>query len=128
MFRRKMPDLKTGDIIKYNEDTTVDRYDYLMVIVSDVRGLLGYPIFECNGKVQMGTKWVDIDPEAIVELYQCGDTPFDQGTIHKIISDTMEYDWSAYLFVTYDEVCKRFGGRIKLVNEDTYRKLEEVYK
>lgn len=128
MFRRKMPDLKTGDIIKYNEDTTVNRYDYLMVIVSDVRGLIGYPIFECNGKVQMGNKWVDIDPESVLELHQCGVTPFDPEDICKIIRYITEPDWSDALFVTYGEICNRFGGRVKIVDNELYKKLEEANK
>ena len=130
MFRRKMPEIKSGDVVKYCEDSVNFPPAYLLVVVSDVRGKMGYPIYEVNGAVQIGLKWLDIDPESVIEIHSCGHEPWDPEDLRAIVRGEAEghAEWDDALIVTQTEVNQRFGGSVRIVDDELYKKLEDLNK
>ena len=130
MFRRKMPEIKSGDVIKYLDDRENYPTKYLLVLISDVRGMMGYPIYEANSSVQIGTKRVDIDPAYIIEIHSCGHVLWDPADLRAIVRGEVDGhgEWDATLMVSQTEVEQRFGCRVLIVEDALYKKLEEANK
>lgn len=130
MFRRKMPEIKSGDVIKYLDDRENYPTKYLLVLISDVRGIMGYPIHEVNSSVQIGIKWLEVDPAYILELHSCGHELWDPEDLRAIVRGEVDGhgEWDAALIVSQTEVNQRFGGRVRIVDDELYKKLEEANK
>ena len=130
MFRRKMPEIKSGDIIKYLDDRENYPTKYLLVLISDVRGMMGYPIYEANSSVQIGTERVDIDPAFIIEIHSCGHVLWDPADLRGIVRGEVDGqgEWDYTLIVSQTEVNQRFGGRVRIVDDELYKELEDLNK
>lgn len=124
MLKRKLPEIKTGDVIKYNEDPANLEDQYLLIVCNDCRGLMGYPIDYISGKIQIEGDWIDVDKNAVIELYVMHTTLFDQAYLTSILLDDIEPDWDNYLYVTAYEVNEKFGDRVHVVDDATMRALE----
>ena len=130
MFRREMPEIKSGDVIKYCEDEANYLPSYLLVVVSDVRGMMGYPIYEVNGAVQIGIKWLDIDPESVIEIHSCGNEPWHPEDLRAIVRGEIDGhgEWEDVFIVSQTEINEQFGGRIRIVDDELYNKLYKKLK
>jgi len=130
MFHARLPKIKPGDIIEYQEDG-VERPSHILVISNDFHtGFRGYEILSVNYPTgfTLANNWLDIVPDAVLAVYKIEDEPFARDFINSILLGNVFPSWDRQVYVTQKELDEKFGMPVKIISDEEMRKLEKGEK